>query len=65
MLMERRDMISNTHRCLINLPHRKDKLDSAVVEIRKIFDIANFFKIDGVIEESPYLGIAQIGRAHV
>lgn len=50
MLMERRDMISNTHRCLINLPHRKDKLDSAVVEIRKIFDIANFFKIDGVIE---------------
>lgn len=59
MLMERRDIISNTHRCLINLPHRTDKLDSAVVEIRKVFDIANFFKIDGVIEESPYLGIAQ------
>lgn len=51
--------LQKTHRCLINLPHRKDKLDSAVVEIESFFDNKDFHLINGVVEETPHKGIAQ------
>lgn len=51
--------LQKTHRCLINLPHRKDKLDSAVVEIESFFGNKYFHLINGVVEETPHKGIAQ------
>ncbi len=53
-------MKANT--CLINLPNRPEKLESAITEMKSFFDNPGFFKVDGVIESSPYLGIAQ---AHI
>lgn len=52
-------MLYRIPRCLINLPDRPEKLESAIKEMASFFDVPHFYKIDGVIESSPYLGIAQ------
>lgn len=57
--------LNKINKCVINLPHRREKLKQVKEEINTFFDNKDFQLINGVIEETPHKGIAQIGRAHV
>jgi len=51
--------LNKIKKCVINLPHRPEKLKQVKEEINSFFDNKEFQLINGVIEETPHKGIAQ------
>lgn len=51
--------LNKINKCVINLPHRPEKLKQVKEEIDSFFDNKDFQLINGVIEETPHKGIAQ------
>ena len=51
--------LNKINKCVINLPHRPEKLKQVTEEINTFFDNKEFQLVNGVIEETPYKGIAQ------
>lgn len=51
--------LNKINKCVINLPHRPEKLKQVKEEIDSFFDNTDFQLVNGVIEESPHKGIAQ------
>lgn len=51
--------LNKINKCVINLPHRPEKLKQVTEEINTFFDNKEFQLVNGVIEETPHKGIAQ------
>ena len=51
--------LNKINKCVINLPHRPEKLKQVKEEINSFFDNKEFQLVNGVIEDSPYKGISQ------